>query len=190
MAPDVAAQVVWGLVGWALLVAVLQFMVIPTANEVFRHKIFELRRELFIYMAEGHISPDEPAYKRLRKLFNQLLRFTERVTFVRMMLIAATYDPSLNDERPIEEVIGSVKDERVRTHLRGFHLRVSGTILVHLVVTSPLAWVLTLGTVVYLVIKRGVSAAAAWRRMFNLTPTPIRIRVRLLEDQAGLLACA
>lgn len=182
-------ELLMGVLGWAALIGVLQFLVLPTATESFRNRLFALRRELFLYMASGRISPKDPAYQRLRKLLNTLLRFAERVTLLRTAVMAATYDASLVDEQPIEAVIDGVTDEKVRADLRAIHLRVSEAILKHLVLTSPLGWGLSLVGIVYLAVKRGLSLIAATRRFFSVLPSSVRIRIRSLEEQAEMLAC-
>jgi hypothetical protein len=190
MTPNQFADVVWGIVGWAALVAVIQFMLLPTAVEAFRQRLFELRRELFLYMADGHIRPNHPAYLRLRRLLDSLLRFAERVTFLRIVMMQVSYDPDAATEPTIEKVIDTARDERTRAHLRAFHYRVTFTILRHIVFTSPAAWCLVVVVVPALAIRRGVRTLKSLKRTLLVVPARVRTPIRLLEDQADLLACA
>jgi hypothetical protein len=189
MTPEILTDSVVGVLGWTALVAVVQFMLLPVAVEAFRQRTFELRRELFNYMAEGNIRPDDPAYVRLRWLLNQLLRYAERVTFLRLVVMNCAYDPVVAPVEPLDHVIRQVKDERVRAHLRVFHARVSGAIMWHVIVTSPAAWVLSLIAIPAIALKRSISNIVELRRLLKWVPARVT-PIRRFEDHADLLACA
>lgn len=79
-------QVVTGLLAALMLLFVWQYIWQATTLESFRQNIFTLRRELFLYMADGNIQSSHPAYLELRQTMNGMLRYAGRLTFGRALL--------------------------------------------------------------------------------------------------------
>ena len=59
-----------------------------TMMEWFRHDLFEIRRELFLLMADGVIDKQHPAYVRLRDELNGLLRRAEELTGLQIIAMS------------------------------------------------------------------------------------------------------
>lgn len=64
--------------GWRLVL-------VPTFNDEFRQRLFELRRELFEFAGTESLPYNDPAYVEVRTMMNGMLRFGHEVTFVRMI---------------------------------------------------------------------------------------------------------
>ena len=84
-----AAVLVRAAAGLFALIGVWRFILIPTLTDHFRQNMFELRRELFCYMASGGVNADEPAYAHLRRSMNGMIRYAEHVSFSRMIVTFA-----------------------------------------------------------------------------------------------------
>ena len=152
-----------------LVIAAWRFMLVRSLNDMFRHRLFELRRSLFLLVVRGEVVPTEPAYVQLRDTINGLLRFAERVTPIRVMMFNSTL--SLNAEayrERTEWAIAQVKDEGIRQKLQDYRERVGLEIILHLIRTSPELWPALAALVVS---RMGLVAAKAWLRKHP----PIRI---------------
>lgn len=55
--------------------------------DLLRHRLFVLRDELFDYALENDISFQAPAYVRLRRRINSMLRFAHRINLTRFLLL-------------------------------------------------------------------------------------------------------
>ena len=55
--------------------------------DLLRHRLFVLRDELFDYALENDVSFQAPAYVRLRRSINSMLRFAHRIDFTRFLLL-------------------------------------------------------------------------------------------------------
>jgi hypothetical protein len=134
----------WG-VSCLALVAVWQFMLRPTLVDYYRADLFKLRRRLFLFMASGKISSSNPAYKDLRKGINSLLRFAERVTFLRLIvtaLFARQNGRQLVARRT--KLIAAAPNSEARQYLALVDEQIAVTTLIHLIRTSPLVLLVAL----------------------------------------------
>lgn len=124
-----------------LMIAAWRFMVVRTMNDTFRQRLFEMRRSLFLLVADGRISPDEPAYRQLCSTINGLLKFAERVTLLRIVLIGRS--TPLNTAAYVDRAgrsLAQIQDEEVRKTIAEYRDRVDGEIVLHVIRTSPELW--------------------------------------------------
>src|SRR5712664_3367308 len=80
------AKVIWAAAGLFGLVAVVQLMLHPVLVEIFRQRMFNLRREFFLYMIDGHVSPSEHAYRLLLETMNAMIRYAQIFSLSRVIL--------------------------------------------------------------------------------------------------------
>jgi hypothetical protein len=163
---ELLSRGVWLVISLIALMVTIRFVVLPTFMTEFRQRIFTLRRELFLYMADGHIAPEHPAYVMLRNNMNGLLRFTEDISFGRMILGALFFrQPSKMYALRFERCANLIEGDEVRNHLTGFKTRIGKEILVHSFKVSPSAWVfgvLIASVVLLIVCVASVVKGAKW----------------------------
>lgn len=122
------------------LVAVVQLMLLPHCAAVFRQKMFGLRRRLFLLMVDGHINASDPVYTRLRTSLNGLIRTAERITFLRVVLIAALFANTTKTYRETDAAaIDAITNEHTRKQICALRDEMYDVIVRHVIFTSPLA---------------------------------------------------
>lgn len=166
-----------GLLGsvFALLV-VWRKLVLPSFRDGLRHQLFELRHELFMFMANGGISPDAPAYGHVRAAMNGWIRFAERLSFSRTVLLAVVAHDDLTARAKRVESDLSRLPAPARDALVQFRRRAGKVIAVYLVASSPLAWVALIATVIWF------AAGRAWSYAWNAA-------FERLQAEGEVLAC-
>lgn len=110
--------------------------------DVLRDRLFKIREELFDYAARGGVSFNDPAYGRLRKLINSLIRFAHRLTFTRFLvggLFIASRD-HLYDKEPLVEWRKAVEalPPESQYELKRIHAAAVVLVVRHLVTGSPI----------------------------------------------------
>jgi hypothetical protein len=128
-----------------LALGALWFLVFKLAREyrldVLRDRLFALRERLFDYAADGNISFDHPAYTKLRKRINSLIRFGYRLTFTRfaMGIMFSTWNSDRYDQELLSEWENAVKELPPESQLELNSIQDDTLVLVvrHLVTGSP-----------------------------------------------------
>lgn len=173
-----------------LLLAAFQFVLLPSLMDEFRQRIFHLRRELFLMAADGMLGPNEPAYTHLRTTMNGVLRFTERLTLLRLFLHGTLFrEQTRAYSQKLHRELSRVEDPLVREKLMYFRRRLGQEIIRHVLVVSPVAWVLfVLCTPVFLFVYvfKGVQALGALGRK-GLSILADHLSVQGVEAQAEAL---
>jgi hypothetical protein len=119
--------------------------------DLFRHRLFVLRAELFDRARRGEIAFDHPAYVNLRITLNGFLRFADRIGFVSMLLTSHTLrrcppgSIAWTWERDWSEAVGSLSpdlqkhflDLRSRLHFEVFKQLLFGSPLLMLTLIPP-----------------------------------------------------
>jgi hypothetical protein len=124
----------------AALILVWRFVLRSTFVEVFRQRMFELRRELFLEAADGLVKRDR-ADRLVVQTMNGVLRHADGITFVRMIVGAMVMRSEPDRTREIEQALeSSDKDSRLR--LQYFQKRVGLEIVRHMAMSSVLFWLL------------------------------------------------
>jgi len=150
----------------------------------FRHELFELRNELFLYAVDGGISFKNSAYRMLRDRINAQIRFAHFITLTRAVLFA-----NMHRRQPLpraEQIAASWSaarqglDDDARKKMDSITERVTRTVTYHLVTgAAPLA---------VLVGVMGILVKVA--KLFHRTEESTTLRVakelniELLEEQA------
>jgi hypothetical protein len=126
-----------------VLLAVVQFVLLPTLTERFRQRMFEIRRRLFVFMANGGIRPDDIAYVRLRSTTNSMLRYAERVWLVEALVMAVVFrrEVAAHQARVMAD-LASADGGRARERILLFKREIDDAVADHLIATSFVAWVL------------------------------------------------
>jgi hypothetical protein len=126
-----------------LCLCLLRYLLLPLLVDDFRARVFDLRRELFLYMAAGRIEPNHPAYVCLRSTMNGLIRDAERVTVFRSIMHAVVCkDQTREYSARLDRLLESIDDPAVRRVLVDIRLGVNHAIAIRWLKISPLLWVL------------------------------------------------
>lgn len=124
-----------GLAAAAILLAI-HYVVRPTLVEVFRQRIFRLRRELFLLRVDGEIAADDPAYQAMMRSMNGLLRYAESISFGRMLVsVVFGRKPTGAFNAALAKTPRPAADR-----LASFRVRQGYEVVRHMVYTSPLLW--------------------------------------------------
>lgn len=135
---DSVKNLIWTFLGIVGLYAAFRLVALPTAVEVFRQRVFALRRELFLWMADGNIEASDPAYRHTRETMNALLRYAERVSVLRSLLLWSALGDELRAYRSYSEAILSrVKTDAQRERLVTLRKELDKAVGAYAIVTSP-----------------------------------------------------
>jgi len=142
---------------------VLRFALLPARCEVFRQRVFRLRRELLMLRIDGLVDPDEPAYVALYRRMNALIRRADSLTFGRLLMVVLVPVPPAVRAQGLDEVETLLANAppAARAALDGLRLDVGYEVVRHVLVTSPLAWLAALVVLPGSVLMRTVSATGA-----------------------------
>lgn len=109
--------------------------------DLFRHRLFRLREDLFLFAAGGGIAFDHPAHRMLRMTINGMIRYGDRVGVIWLGFLYSAFQH--RDCRAAEDLLhrewldaNRSLPEATREQLVAFR-RDLHWILVHHVVTSP-----------------------------------------------------
>lgn len=139
------AKIIWVAIGLFLLIAAFQWILLPTLVDGFRQRVFNLRREMFLLVANGKISPEEPAYTHLRSTMNGVIRFAKHLTFLRLLLHGTLFRKyTLAYSQRLKADLASISNSALRQQLIQFRLRLGQEIIRHVLFISPIAWVFAL----------------------------------------------
>ena len=70
--------------------------------DLVRHKLFRIREKLFLFMAEGNVPADHPAYAILRLMINATINQAEHVSFLSLMLWSLVDRPDDFEDASVE----------------------------------------------------------------------------------------
>lgn len=139
----------------------------------FRQSMFEVRDDLFLYAAMGHISFDHPAYGLLRTLANGYLRFGHRLSIFSVLLFHRAMN---HDERAHllsesfsaqwEKAVEGLSPE-VRGRLEHARRQIDLNVSRHLVLGSPLLLASVIPAVLAVLFVD--ATRKLWRRLLQRT---------------------
>lgn len=79
----------------------------------YRQDIFTIRDELFVYAAQGKISFEHDAYQMARTYLNGSIRFAERLSFLRMLIMRVEFKKhDSHFDKEIEKKLGGLNDDQ------------------------------------------------------------------------------
>jgi hypothetical protein len=148
-----------------LLIVVWRKLVLPNFRDSLRYRLFELRHELFMFMANGGVAADAPAYGHVRAAMNGWIRFAERLSFSRTLLLAVVAHDDLRVRTEKVETDLRSLDPHAREVLVQFRRRAGKVIAIYLVASSPLAWLILAVTIIRFALGRAWSIA--WNAAFE-----------------------
>jgi len=148
--PKTVADGVWVGLSILSLTIAFQHILLSTLVDGFRDRLFALRRELFLLVADSKIAPTDLAYVSFRRHLNGMIRFAERITFMRLAFtgifvwwrFGAEGMRSMHDSEL--RAFDSIPDVEVRDALKRIHRKMSVAGALHIFASSPIAWLLTL----------------------------------------------
>ncbi len=110
--------------------------------EALRDRLFAVRQKLFDYANSGGVEFSDPAYAKLRRLINSLIRFAHHVTFPRFALgfVWASWDDPVCGSEPLEEWRQAVSrlPPEAKERLEEIHGEALVLVVRHLVTGSPI----------------------------------------------------
>jgi hypothetical protein len=176
------------------LIFLVQAVLLPGAVERFRQTVFGVRRDMFLFMVNGGICPDDPAYVHMRATMNGLLRYAERVTLLRTMVSMRQLRRAPVPGKTLQEVLDGVEDKAARAAMCGFRDRVGNAILVHVIFTSPVGWGLILAAGPITLVRAAAGAGGQFgirllKRTLKLALKK-RVQVEAIEAEAEMLSRA
>lgn len=153
----------------------------------FRQGIFEVRDDLFLYAAEGHITFDHPAYTTLRTLCNGYLRSAHRLSLTSLFLLwvslhddhRAALEAQESFQEKWERALAGLRPEVVE-QMRMCHARIDFYVSRQLIFGSPFMMALVFPIVLAYVFKE--ATVRIWRRFGD--------RVIDLDDTALVLGAS
>jgi hypothetical protein len=182
------ANVITTLLSAGVLWVVYRFFVVPTLIDHLRHRLFTIRREMFIFMAEGGIDSDHRAYGRVRWFLNSAIRYAGGLSFARSLLGAA-FAGERGRERVFElnEAISELPND-TKAQIEKFRDRATTAVALYTIVRSPLAWVLAIVAVPFIVVVAiGSLVHWAWVKTFSKGALDI-VRLKA-EEEMQVLWC-
>lgn len=113
MTPERFATILESVVGLLAIWAFVFLFWKDYCLDSFRQSVFELRDELFLYAAQGHISFQHPAYKNLRERMNAAIRYGHGFTLARFVVALVQVRHLPNEESAVwEEAVEDLSEDR------------------------------------------------------------------------------
>ena len=132
---------------------------------VSRQRLFELRDRLFDLAADGRISFSDPAYLEAREYLNYSIRRTHTNTFGQFVVGVITLAENGPHGETVLDTVERVQDEAMRRELREILFSSVAVEVGHMVIRSPLLWVLL--PVVVCVVALSAGGEALAKKMFQ-----------------------
>ncbi len=190
---DIALVVCFNAVNIALLWLAWHFLWRKSCQERFRQKLFEVRDELFDLANAGQIAFHDSAYILLRLRINRMIRFSNRVGFVRVFtFICFQRYIGISEEKgafaELYSAISEVTGKETKEALTRLSSKIDLHIQKHLLCISPQ---IILAAPLLLVINFLASSPKekALRRVYNTRTSGVKIDpksvgLRIIEAQA------
>jgi hypothetical protein len=181
------ANVAWTATSIVLLWATGRYLLIPAIRDTLRHRLFSIRREMFLFMAKGGISAEQPAYGHVRSFINSAIRHADSFSLGRTILgVAVAGEFGKERTREVEALIASLPPD-AKNQLQKFRQQSALALGAYAIVRSPLGWLLSLiavpvvGLVALRSLVRSASAKPWARARQALT--------RRAEQETQILKC-
>lgn len=158
----------------AALVIIFAWVVSRTRADEFRQEVFALRRRLFLAAVDGEVRFDDPAYEFLRTTMNGMIRYAERVTMARVLLVGViAREASAQFGVQAARAFTETPDAARRVTLTNYQDELTKVVMRHLVLTSPVGWAFWIAAIACSLWRFGV------RRSVQDVPDAVRHVVRL-----------
>ena len=138
VAEGIASIALWA-VNLGLAFALISWCRREYRVDVLRYRLFVRRDELFDLALNGTLGFGDQAYVLLRHKINNMLRFSHKISLVRVLLIGyfcggSAFDKMLEaHDREWKDAVGALRSEEARTRVRSLHDKVSIEVTKHTV---------------------------------------------------------
>lgn len=182
------ANVLWTFLSAGILWLVWRRFVAPALADHLRYRLFNIRREMFLFMADGEIDPNEFAYSRVRSFMNSAIRYADGFSLMRTVVNAASVGNYGRERvRELQDAINSLP-EGVREKIASFRLQASSAVAFYMIVRSPIGWALILLAFPVVLLFLLVSLVKrAWAETWSQRALA-RVRLRA-EEETQVLRC-
>ena len=159
----------------------------PYRTDALRQRLFSLRDELFDLAADGRIAFDDPAYWRLRRTINCMIRFGHRLSLTRLIFAAVGMQGAAFDRdsayKQWNRDLDAVESSELRHEIRHIHNGMVNIVVRHIITGCPLLWVvlgtLWVGVAVSSILQGAAKHIGAVEVLAKRFPA-----VHVLEDEA------
>jgi len=127
-------------IGTVATALAVQFVLRPAILDSFRQRIFAIRRDAFLFVANGVIRRDDPEYIATQAYLNRLLRYAERLMFLRLVAGMVVIEMHADRMKEFPFSIPKSPDAEVSQLLHRIRQRATERVFWHVIETSPLAW--------------------------------------------------
>jgi hypothetical protein len=152
--PARVADGIWLGVSVMATAAAFQYVFLPALVDGLRDRLFEIRRDLFLLVVKGDLAPTDPSYVSLRRSLNGFIRFAERITFIRGFIAPVAAMSTMRSSGAVSDRsrqrmadmhdFSRVTNPELQAKLRTLHDRMATAVVLHVFLSSPIAWVLAL----------------------------------------------
>jgi hypothetical protein len=137
------ANIIWTIVLLVALYFTWDRLVVPLLRERMRQKLFCLRREMFLYMANGHIAPENAAYGMLRARMNASIRFADGLSLTRAVAaMVAVPEICQQATEKLDKAIASLPSD-VRERMEEFRKQYAVAVGRFVLSRSPIFWMIS-----------------------------------------------
>lgn len=150
-----------------LILGGLWYFLVPDYRcDKFRQDMFDLRDEMFDFIANSEIGFENQAYIELRLLMNALIRFAHRLTLLQVLVLVTFHPKEATDPLDFSERLGrglgGLKRGATRDALKKYHQRAMCLVGLHLLNGSLVVLVLTTPFRLFLALNRWMAGRASW----------------------------
>lgn len=166
-------NILTSLISIALLMVLLFWLYPQFRTDLFRHKMFKLRDNLFDEALNGNIGFDDPAYNMLRNAMNGFIRFGHQLNIWQMLLFTVITSGNKKINHPFtREFDKNTKQctDKQREIYLSYYVKMNLYILEHLIFSS----VILMGMIVPII-------------FFYMAKQRVEKFTRLLRDQLDKL---
>jgi hypothetical protein len=168
--PARVADGIWLGVSVMASAAAFQYIFLPALVDGLRDRLFEIRRDLFVLVMNGDLAPTDMSYVSLRRSLNGFIRYAERITFIRgfvapiaaMFAMPSSSAVSYRSRRRVADIhdFSGVSNPELQARLRALHDRMATAVVLHVFISSPIAWALTLIMLPFVVLYALIAGTA------------------------------
>jgi hypothetical protein len=134
------ARVMMMAIGTVAIALIVETVLRQAIIDSFRQRIFAIRRKLFLCMANGSIRSNDPEYLATEVYLNTLLRYAERLIFLRLLVGARVFYDHATKMGTLPYKFPTSQDAEASKFLFNIRRRATERVMLHMLETSPLAW--------------------------------------------------
>jgi len=130
----------------------------PILLEGYRQRLFEIRHQLFMFAAKGHLSFDSPIYDEVNDSINGYIKVAHRLTLFNLFLISILHRKTLTngqDTCGLYSVVSGISEDNIRNEIQDIVDKIYLVSGLYLALTTPLLWLPLLVTALFALIPLG-----------------------------------